>query len=152
MEGQGAAASSAFAVGRHGETGPGAVAAVEFGAAAENHVNSDIADGGEGQGRNRDDSYVMVGPDHPEASAQDASMPESPDLSQPPQPPREELSSQEPQGELPSQQIEMDKADNIGNPDRKNDVVARDENTGHNQTADGLPPPAVEAPAVRTPR
>jgi len=49
---------------------------------------------------------------------------------------------------LPSQQIESDKLDNIGAPDRDNSAVARDENTGHNQTAAGLEPPAVDAPAV----
>ena len=78
-------------------------------------------------------------------------MPQSPDSSQPPQPPHEEQSFQEPQAELSSQQIETDKADNIGDPDRKNNVVARDENTGHNQTAAGLAPPAVNAPGVDAP-
>ncbi len=151
MEGQGVAASSASAVGRHGESGPGAVAAAVFGHPADNHATSDIADGGEGQGRNGDDSHVMVAPGHPGASAQDASMSQSPDSSQSPRPVREERSSQEPQAELSSQQIETDKADNIGNPDRNNNAVARDENTGHNQTAAGLAPPAVDAPAVNAP-
>src|ERR1700719_4726432 len=124
MEGQGVAASAA--AGR-GESGPGADVAAELNHPVENHVTSDIADGGEGEGRNGDDSHVMVAPGHPEASAQDASMPQSPDSSQSPRPPREEQSAREPQAELPSQQIETDKADNIGDPDRKNDLVARDE-------------------------
>jgi hypothetical protein len=41
MEGQGVAASSAFAVGRQGQYGP-----------AETHVTSDITRGGEGRVRN----------------------------------------------------------------------------------------------------
>src|SRR6266702_2991987 len=105
----------------------------------------------EGQGRNGNDSHVTVTPSHPEASAQDVSMSQSPDSSQVSQPSREGQSSQKPQAELPSQQIETDKADNIGDPDRKNDFVARDENTGHNQTAAGLAPAAVDAPAENTP-
>jgi len=52
---------------------------------------------------------------------------------------------------LPSQQIKSDKADNVVDPDRNNSAVARDENTGHNQTAAGLAPPAVDAPAENTP-
>ena len=151
MEGQGVAASSASAVGRHGESGPHVVPAAESGPLADNQVTSDIADCGDDQGRNGDDSHVMITSGHPEASAQDVSMPQSPDSSQPPQPPYEAQSSQEHQAELPSQQIETDKADNIGDPDRKNDVVARDENTGHNQAAGGLAPPAVDASAANTP-
>src|SRR6266566_8636067 len=158
MEGQGVAASSAAAAGRQGKPGPGAVAAAEFGHPAETHVTSDIMGGGEGRGRNGDDSHVMVGPGHPEASSQDDGMPHSPDSSQPPRPPAggqapreaEEQSSQESQAEFPSQQIKSDKADNIGDPDRNNSVVARDENTGHNKTAAGLAPSAVDAPAVNT--
>src|SRR6266566_6257072 len=159
MEGQGVAASSAAAAGRQGKPGPGAVAAAEFGHPAETHVTSDIMGGGEGRGRNGDDSHVMVGPGHPEASSQDDGMPHSPDSSQPPRPPAggqapreaEEQSSQESQAEFPSQQIKSDKADNIGDPDRNNSVVARDENTGHNKTAAGLAPSAVDAPAVNSP-
>src|SRR6266480_7371185 len=158
MEGQGVAASSAAAAGRQGKPGPGAVAAAEFGHPAETHVTSDIMGGGEGRGRNGDDSHVMVGPGHPEASSQDDGMPHSPDSSQPPRPPAggqaprepEEQSSQESQAEFPSQQIKSDKADNIGDPDRNNSVVARDENTGHNKTAAGLAPSAVDAPAVNS--
>src|SRR6185437_10790972 len=77
MEGQGVAASSASAVGRQGQYGP-----------AETHVTSDITRGGEGRGRNGDDSHVMMGPGHPETSSQDDGMPPTPDSSQPPQPPR----------------------------------------------------------------
>ncbi len=58
-----------------------------------------------------------------------------------------ERSSQESQPELPSNQIESDKLDNIVDSDRNNSAVARDENTGHKQTAAGLAPPAVDAPA-----
>ena len=68
-------------------------------------------------------------------------------------------SGQEPEGQSPqgaqtefsSQQIKSDKADNIGDPDRNNSVVARDENTGHNKTAAGLASSAVDAPAVNSP-
>src|ERR1043166_2293342 len=161
MEGQGVAAASASAVGRQGQYGP-----------AETHVTSDITRGGEGWGRNGDDSHVMMGPGRPEASSQDDDMPQTPDSSQPPQPPRppqpsaggqarpsagqsarepEEQSAQGSQAEFSSQQIKSDKADNIGDPDRNNSVVARDENTGHNRTAAGLAPSAVDAPAVNTP-
>jgi len=59
-------------------------------------------------------------------------------------------SSQETQAEFPSRQIKPDKADNIGDPDRNNSVIARDENTGHNKTAAGLAPSAVDAPAVNS--
>jgi energy-coupling factor transporter ATP-binding protein EcfA2 len=85
-------------------------------------------------------------------------MPQAPDSSQPPRPaaggqaPGESggQSSQEAQTEFPSQQIKSDKADNIGDPDRNNSVVARDGNTGHNKTAAGLAPSAVDAPAVNS--
>ncbi len=152
MEGQGVAAPGmSRGFGRQGESGLGAVVAAQFDQPAESHVTTDIADGGEGQGRNGDDSHVMVAPGHPEASAQDVNMSQSPDSSQPPRPSREQQSSQESQPELPSQQIKSDKADNIVDPDRNNSAVARDENTGHNQTAAGLAPPAVDAPAENTP-
>src|SRR5439155_13417026 len=158
MEGQGMAASSASAVGRQGEPGSGAVAAVEFGHPAETHVTSDIAGSGEGRGRNGDDSHVMTGPGHPEASSQDDGMPQSPDSSPPAGLPVRERasgepggqSSQETQAEFASRQIKPDKADNIGDPDRNNSVIARDENTGHNKTAAGLAHPAVDAPAVNS--
>jgi energy-coupling factor transporter ATP-binding protein EcfA2 len=52
---------------------------------------------------------------------------------------------------LSSQQIESDKRDNIGDPDRDNKAVARDEKTGHNQTAAGLEAPAVDAPSATAP-
>ena len=84
MEGQGMAASSASAVGRQGEPGPGAVAAAEFGHSAETHVTSDIAGSGEGWGRNGDDSHVMTRPGHPEASSENDGMPQPPDSSPPP--------------------------------------------------------------------
>ncbi len=150
MEGQGVASSAA---GGRGESGAGAGASVaaEVGHPAKNPVTSDITDGGEGQGSNGDDSHVMVAPGYPGASAQDASMSQSPESSQPTASSREERSSQESQPELPSQQIESDKLDNIVDPDRNNSAVARDENTGHNQTAAGLAPPAVDAPAVNAP-
>ncbi len=155
MEGQGVAASAASGAGEHAESGQGAVAAeldhLALDHPAENHVTSDIADGGEGLGRNRDDSHVMVTPGHPEASGQDASMPQLPESSQPPQPSREERSYRESQPELPSRQIKSDKLDNIVDPDRNNDAVARDENTGHNQTAAGLVPTVADAPAVNAP-
>ena len=159
MEGQGVAASSASAVGRQGEPGSGAVAAAEFGHPAESHVTSDITGGGEGRGRNGDDSHVMVGPGYPEESSQDDGMPQAPDSSQPSRPAAEGQASEEPEGqssqgaqaEFPSQQIKSDKADNIGDPDRNNSVIARDENTGHNKTAAGLAPSAVDAPAVNSP-
>ena len=68
-------------------------------------------------------------------------------------------SAQEPEGQSPqgsqaefsSQQIKSDKADNIGDPDRNNSVVARDENTGQNKTAAGLAPSAVDAPVANSP-
>src|SRR6266581_3769852 len=110
MEGQGVAASSASAVGRQGKYGP-----------AETHVTSDITRGGEGRGHNGDDSHVMMGPGHPEASSQDDGMPQTPDSSQPPpdssqpppdssqpppaggqaRPPAEGQASQEPEGQSP---------------------------------------------------
>jgi hypothetical protein len=151
MEGQGVAASAASAAGGRGESGPGAGVAAELDHAAENHVISDIADGGEDQGRNGDDSHVMVAPGYPGASAQDANMSQSPESSPPARSPREERSSQQSQPELPSHQFESDKLDNIVDPDRNISAVARDENTGHNQTAAGLAPPAVDAPAVNAP-
>src|SRR6266516_564403 len=159
MEGQGMAASSASAVGRQGEPGSGAVAAAECGHPAETHVTSDIAGGGEVRGGNGDGSHVMTGPSHPEASSQDDGMPQSPDSSPPPGRPAGGRasgepggqSSQETQAEFPSRQIKPDKADNIGDPDRNNSVVARDENTGHNKTAAGPAPSAVDAPAANSP-
>ena len=78
-------------------------------------------------------------------------MSQSPESSQSARSPRAERSSPESQPELPSQQIESDKLDNIVDSDRNNSAVARDENTGHNQTAAGLAPPAVDAPAVNAP-
>ncbi len=78
-------------------------------------------------------------------------MSQSPESSGPARWPGQERSSQESQPELPSQQIESDKLDSIVDPDRNNSAVARDENTGHNQTAAGLAPPAVDAPAVNVP-
>src|SRR4029077_3576510 len=158
MEGQGMAASPASAVGRQGEPGSGAAAAAEFGHPAETHVTSDIAGGGEGWGRNGDDSHVMTRPGHPEASSEDDGMPQSPDSSPPPGLPAGGQAfgepggqpSQETQAEFPSRQIKPDKADNIGDPDRNNSVIARDENTGHNKTAAGLAHSAVDAPAVNS--
>src|SRR5204862_3970610 len=117
MEGQGVAASSASVVGRQGQYGP-----------AETHVTSDIMRGGEGRGRNGDDSHVMMGQGHPEASSQDDGMSQTPDSSQPPRQPAGgqarpsagqasqesgEQSAREPEGqsargsqaEFPSQQI-----------------------------------------------
>src|SRR6202012_1834319 len=73
MEGQGVAASSASAVGRQGQSGP-----------AETHVTSDITRGGEGRGRNGDDSHVMMEPGHLATSWQDDGMPQTPDSSPPP--------------------------------------------------------------------
>ena len=78
-------------------------------------------------------------------------MSQSPESSSSTRSPGEERSSRQSQPELPSQQIESDKLDNIVNPDRNNSAVARDENTGHNQTAAGLAPPAVDAPAGNAP-
>jgi energy-coupling factor transporter ATP-binding protein EcfA2 len=93
-------------------------------------------------------------------------MPQTPDSSQSPRPPAgvrarpsagqaaREPEGQSPQGsqaEFSSRQIKSDKADNIGDPDRNNSVVARDENTGHNKTAAGLESSAVDAPAVNSP-
>ena len=78
-------------------------------------------------------------------------MSQSPESSQSAGSPREQRSSRESQPELPSQQIESDKLDSIADPDRNNNAVARDENTGHNQTAAGLAPPAVDVPAVNAP-
>src|SRR6185437_15366028 len=186
MEGQGVAASAASAVGRQGQYGP-----------AETHVTSDIRRGGEGRGRNGDDSHVMMEPGHSATSFQDDGMSPTPDSSQPPRLPTggqarpsaarasrepegqsaqapgkqsgqeaegqsaqepggqsgQEAEGQSPQGaqtEFSSQQIKSDKADNIGDPDRNNSVVARDENTGHNKTAAGLASSAVDAPAVNS--
>jgi energy-coupling factor transporter ATP-binding protein EcfA2 len=147
MEGQGVAASAASAADGRSESGPGAGVAAELDHPAENHVTGDIADRGEGQERNEDDSHVMVAAGYPEKSDQDASMSRSPESSQPPRAPGEERSSYEPQPELPSQQIESDKLDNIVNPDRNNSAVAGDENTGHNQTAataDSVPPETAQ--------
>src|SRR5262249_41688662 len=117
MEGQGVAASSSAAAGRQGKPGSGRVAAAGLGYPA-------------------DDSHVMISSDHPEASSQDDSAPPSPDSAGKP--------SQESQTEFPAQQIKSDKVDNIGDPDRNNGVVARDENTGQNQTAADFAAPAVD--------
>ncbi len=151
MEGQCVAASAASAADGRSESGPDAGVAAELDRPAENHVTGDIADRGEGQERNGDDSHVMVAPGYPEESDQDASMSRSPESSRSPGAPREDRSSRKSQPELPSQQIESDKLDNIANPDRNNSAVAGDENTGHNQTAADLAPPAVDAPAVNAP-
>src|SRR5262249_58115990 len=70
-----------------------------------------------------------------------------PDSPQPPLQPLEERSSHESQAEFSSRQIKSDKADNISDPERNSSAVAGDENTGHNQTAAGLAPAAVDAPA-----
>ena len=78
-------------------------------------------------------------------------MSQSPESSEPSRPPREERSSRESQLELPSRQIKSDKLDNIVDPDRNNDAVVGDENTGHNQTAAGLAPTAVDAHAADGP-
>jgi len=159
MEGQGVAASSPAAAGRQGEPGPGAVAAAEFGHPAGTFVTSGITDGGEGRGRNGDDSHVMIASSYPEASSRDDGVPQSPDSSPPPRPPGEKPPSREPGGKAPqesrtefsSQQIKSDKADNIGDPDQNNGVVAKDENTGHNQATGGLAPSAADAPAADAP-
>src|SRR6266550_3409859 len=73
MEGQGVAASSASAVGGQGQYGP-----------AETHVTSDITRGGEGRGRNGNDSHVLIGTGHPATSFQDDGMPQTLDSSPPP--------------------------------------------------------------------
>jgi energy-coupling factor transporter ATP-binding protein EcfA2 len=159
MEGQGVAASSPAAAGRQGEPGPGAVAPAEFGHPAETFVTSGITDGGEGREHNGDDSHVLIASGHPGASSRDDGVPQSPDSSPPPRPPGEKPSSREPGGkasqesrtEFSSQQIKSDKADNIGDPGQNNGVVAKDGNTGHNQAAGGLAPPAADSPAVDTP-
>jgi energy-coupling factor transporter ATP-binding protein EcfA2 len=52
---------------------------------------------------------------------------------------------------LSSQQTESDKRDNVVDPDRDDEAVARDENTGHNQTAVGLEAPAVDDPPAAPP-
>jgi len=93
----------------------------------------------------------MVSPDYPEASAQDASMSQSPESSQSTPSQRDERSSQDSQPEFPSQQIESDKLDNIVDPDRNNRAIARDDTTGHNQTAADLVPPAATQPAAARP-
>ena len=159
MEGQGVAASSAAAAGRPGEPGSGHFAAAGFSHPAETFVTSGITDSGEDQGLNGDDGHVMAAPGHPEASSRDDGMPQSPDSSPPPRPPGDKppapepggKPSQESQAEFSSRQIKADKADNIGDSDRNNGVVARDENTGHNQTEAGRAPAAVDAPAVNSP-
>jgi energy-coupling factor transporter ATP-binding protein EcfA2 len=159
MEGQGVAASSPAAAGRQGEPGPGAVAPAEFGHPAETFVTSGITDGGEGREHNGDDSHVLIASGHPGASSRDDGVPQSPDSSPPPRPPGEKPSSREPGGkasqesrtEFSSQQIKSDKADNIGDPGQNNGVVAKDGNTGHNQAAGGLAPPAADSPAVDAP-
>ena len=103
MERRGVAASAADG---RSESGPGAGVAAELDHPAENHVTGDIADRGEGQERNEDDSHVMVAAGYPEKSDQDASMSRSPESSQPPRELGEERSSHKPEPELPSQQIE----------------------------------------------
>ena len=159
MEGQGLTASSAAAAGRPGEPGSGHFAAAGFSHPAETFVTSGITDSGEDQGLNGDDGHVMAAPGHPEASSYHDGMPQSPDSSPPPRPPGDKPPAPEPRGkpsqesqaEFSSRQIKSDKADNIGDPDRNNGVVARDENTGHNQTEAGRGPAAVDAPAVNSP-
>ena len=127
MEGQGVAASSASAAGRKGQSGAGGVAAADPG---ENHVTSDVEDGGEGRGVNGDDSHVIVTPGYPEASAQDASMPPSPEqASSGQQPPRE------PQLPTASHEPESDKRDNITVPVHDDEAPAMDEDKGHDQSA-----------------
>src|SRR6516225_3940167 len=122
MEGQGVAASSAAAAGGQGKPGAGAVAAAEFGYPADSFVTSSITNGGEDQGDNR-----------------------------PPSPDSSPSAPQESRTEFSSQQIKSDKADNIGDPDRNNGVIAKDGNTGHNQTAAGLTPPAADDSAAAAP-
>src|SRR5271169_4810585 len=68
MEGQGVAASAASEAGRHGDPGVGAVAAADFDDPGVSHVTSDTSGGGEGQGRNGDDTLVMPALGRPEAS------------------------------------------------------------------------------------
>ena len=136
MDGQGMAAFPAPPGGRPRVIGLGPVDSLGpvdgLGVAnIASYVTSDIADRGEVQERNGDDSDVMVAPGHPEGSAQDA----APVLPQ----------SQPSHAELPSQQIKPDKADNIVDPDRDDNAVARDENTGPNQATGS---PATESPAA----
>ena len=81
-----------------------------------------------------------------EPERQSAREPEGQSAREPGEQSAQEPEGQSPQGaqaEFPSQQIKSDKADNIGDPDRNNSVVARDENTGHNKTAVGVAPSAV---------
>ena len=78
-------------------------------------------------------------------------MSQSPESSQSTPSQRDERSSQDSQPEFPSQQIESDKLDNIVDPDRNNRAIARDDTTGHNQTAADLVPPAATQPAAARP-
>ena len=138
MDGQGMAAFPAPPGGRPRVIGLGSVDSPGLVDTAS-HVTSDIADRGEVRERNGDDSDVMVAPSYPEGSAQDAA--------------RQSPQSQLPHAELPSRQIKPDKADNIVDPDRDDNAVARDENTGHNQ-ATGSPAtgsPATGSPATGSP-
>jgi len=98
----------------------------------------------------RPDSASPAGPDSVPARP-DSASPARPDSVRMPPPSREERSSRKSRPELPSHQIETDKPDNIVDPDRNNNAVVRDEDTGHNQTADGPAPRAVDAPAGGTP-
>src|SRR5271165_2272956 len=143
MEGQGVAASAASAAGGRGESSSDTGVAAEFDHPAENHVVGDIADGGESKGGNRDDSHVMVSPDYPAASAQDASMSQSPASSQSTPSQRDERSSQGPQPEFPSQQIESNKLDKSVNPYERSRANARNDSTGHNHTAADRVAPAA---------
>ena len=130
MEGQGVAASSASAAGRHGQSGVGAVAAAELSDSDENRVTSDIADGGEGRGVNGDDSHVTVAPGYPEASAQDAEMASPLE----PLPSRRQASpgqdaSREPQPSEASHAPESDKPDIIVVPDHNDEASPHPLNT-----------------------
>src|ERR1700678_3369232 len=143
MEGQGVAASSAPAADRRGESGVRAVVTDELNDPDETPVTSDVADGGDGQGLSGDDSHVMVGPGHPEASAPDYNLLPS-SGNQLPQEPQLSHESQLPQEPMSPQQTESDKTDNIVGPDRDDEAPARDENTSQDQSEAGLAPPAAQ--------
>ncbi len=164
MKGQGVAASPAPAAGRQDEPGASGVVAAELADPGEDRVTSVVANGGEGQGLSGDDSHVMAAPGHPEASAQDTGMspqrkqsppPESTAEDQPSQEPAAEHQPQEPAAEYqptqgppsaaPSQAAESDKPDNVVGPDQ-DEAPARDELTGHDQSAAAPETPAEQLP------
>src|SRR6185437_1442986 len=178
MEGQGVAASSASAAGRQGQYGPAethVTSDITCGGEGRGRTGDDshvMMEPGYPEASFQDDGVPQTPDSSPPprlptggrarpAAAQASQEPERQSAHESGEQSGREpdgQSGREPEGQSPqgaqaefsSQQIKSDKADNIGDPDRNNSVVARDENTGHNKTAAGLASSAVDAPAVNS--